>query len=188
MCPQKQLLFGTSNIHKLTEARKIIEPHGYNIQHYPVDLIELQNHKLESIAIYSLEQLPPTEHPIFVEDTGLFIEHLTGFPGPFAAYFFNTIGNDGIIKLLSGEENRNAYFKSVIAYRDEQNQIKTFFGRIDGKIANVIAGKDWGYDPIFIPLSNLNPDMLTFAKLDSEIKNKISHRALALHKLRNYLI
>ncbi|MHA2363288.1 MAG: RdgB/HAM1 family non-canonical purine NTP pyrophosphatase [Candidatus Hodarchaeales archaeon] len=183
-----KLLFGTSNKHKLAEARDVLDSHGFDVVHYPVDLIEPQDSSLEYIARYSLECLPATSHPIFVEDTGLFINHLNGFPGPFASFTLKTIGNEGILNLMRNIKDREAYFESIIAFRDEQGTIHTFSGRINGNIAEKISGTEWGFDPIFIPDSDLNPLQKTFAILETKIKNKISHRARALVKLRDFIV
>lgn len=183
-----KILFGTSNSHKLAEAKGILEPHGFHIQHYPVDLIEPQSNDLQYIAVYSLEKLPNTTDSIFVEDTGLFIESLKGFPGPYAAFIYKTIGYQGILNLLGNITRRKAYFESVIAYRDTNGVISTFSGRINGWISIQSAGsKGFGFDPIFVPESDLNPERLTFADLETNVKNQVSHRSLALIKLREFL-
>lgn len=181
------ILFGTSNKHKLEEAVSIFKETGIEIEHYPVELIELQETSLERIARYSLEQLPETKKEIFVEDTGLFIESLNNFPGPYASHAFKTLGNDGILKLLEGINNRNAYFESYIAFRDKKGTITTFSGRCNGKISLVKEGKLWGFDPIFIPIDKeLNSESKTFAQLGNEIKNKLSHRSKALISFKNF--
>jgi XTP/dITP diphosphohydrolase len=182
-----EILFGTSNAHKVKEAMDILGPHGFQIKQYTVDLLEIQDSDLEKIARVSLENLNHVEGPLFVEDTGLFIEALNGFPGPFASYVFKTLGNKGILKLLTGEINRKAYFESYIAFKDKNGTIFTFNGRCTGEISHEIKGKEWGYDPIFIP-SESNPWKNTFAELDDRIKNKISHRSLALTSLKEFLL
>lgn len=184
---KKHILFGTSNKHKLQEALEIFQGTEIRIEHYPVDLLELQDTSLERIARYSLEQLPQTNQEIFVEDTGLFIESLNGFPGPYASHAFKTLGNNGILNLLEGIENRKAYFESYIAFRNKEGQIKTFQGRCDGSIAKKEQGELWGFDPIFIPTDSiLNPDKKTFSQLGNETKNKLSHRSKALLNFKNF--
>ena len=138
--------------------------------------------------MYSLKTLPPTEYEIFVEDTGLFIESLKGFPGPYASQTFKSIGNPGIIKLLKGKQNRNAYFESCVSFRDKNGNISSFVARCNGSIAKDIEGEMWGFDPIFIPIDSLNPDYKTFSRLGDDIKNKISHRAKALEKLKKFIV
>ena len=181
-----QILFGTSNLHKVAEAKAILEPYGFIIKQYKVDLLEIQDSNLDKIAKISIENLSDIKGPLFVEDTGLFIEALNGFPGPFASYVFKTIGNYGILQLMNNLENKKAYFESYIAYKDESGSIHSFHGKCNGEISNKIKGSEWGYDPIFIP-NDQNPDKLTFAEMTEEQKNHISHRSLALESFKNFL-
>ena len=182
-----QLIFGTSNSNKLIEAKQILEPHGYKVEQYHVDLLEIQDSNLEKIAKISLENLPEMHVNIFVEDTGLFIESLNGFPGPYASFVFKTIGNTGILKLLKNETNKKAYFESYIAFKNNNGKIFTFQGKCEGEISNSLKGEKWGFDPIFIPYER-NPEKLSFSELGNEIKNDISHRAKALHSFKDFLI
>ncbi len=183
-----EIYFGTSNKHKLHEANGVFTGTGIKIIHYPVDLLELQETSLEKIAVFSLENLPEKQKNIFVEDTGLFIESLKEFPGPYASHAFKTLGNLGILKLLNGVDNRRAYFESCVSYRDLDGRIVSFLAKCEGIISPEIKGELWGFDPIFIPLSSeLNPNNKTFSELGDKIKNKLSHRSKALEKLKKYI-
>src|SRR5581483_6052070 len=117
--------------------------------------------------------------PVIVEDDGLFIQGLGGFPGPYSSYIFRTIGNTGILKLLSGSSNRSALFVSVLVYTDGKTT-RRFVGKVVGTISVKTTWTGWGYDPIFIP-SGQNK---TFGKLGEE-KTLISHRA---HAVRSFAI
>ena len=86
--------------------------------------------------------------PLIIEDDGIFINSLNGFPGPYSSYIFKTIGNKGILNLL--KQNRKAKFVSIITYCDK-NILESFDAKIDGSISKSVKGKGWGYDPIFIP-------------------------------------
>ncbi|MHA1991004.1 MAG: RdgB/HAM1 family non-canonical purine NTP pyrophosphatase [Candidatus Hodarchaeales archaeon] len=184
---KKEITFGTSNPHKVEEAIAVLENYNFNVKQHEVDLLEIQDDNLENIATTSLLQLPDKTN-YFVEDTGLFISSLKGFPGPYAAYVLKTISNEGILRLMKNFTNREAYFKSVIAYRDKNNEIMLFSGEIHGEISHELKGTVWGFDPIFIPHSKeFNSNFLTFAKMDMKSKNSISHRAIALDKLGNFL-
>lgn len=146
-----------------------------DIEAVALDLIEPQADTLEEIsqakARQAYEQL---KRPLIVDDTGLFIEALKGFPGPYAAYVQKTIGNSGILSLLQGVENRNAYFYTVIAYADASG-VKVFSGRVDGTIAASPRGTaGFGYDPIFAVGKK------TLAEMEIAEKNRVSHRAKAL--------
>lgn len=119
----------------------------------------------------------------FIEDSGLFVEALNGFPGVYSAYVFKTLGYKGLLKLMEGEENRRAYFESVVGL-SFKGEVKIFRGRVYGTIAEKPQGdKGFGYDPIFIP-DGYN---LTFAQ-SPEIKNRVSHRKRALEQMLAYLL
>ena len=82
---------------------------------------EIQSDSLQEIAEKSvLNAYRKSGMPIFVEDAGLFIDALSGFPGPYAAYVYKTIHNSGILKLMENVTDRNATFRSVISYCDDK--------------------------------------------------------------------
>jgi len=115
-----------------------------------------------------------------VEDTGLFIDALNGFPGALAAYVHKSIGLQGILKLLEGVENRKAHFDAAVAYGAPPGRIWVFTGRVYGRISLKEAGSGgFGFDPLFVPEGFDK----TFAEMSLEEKSKISHRALAFRRL-----
>lgn len=173
------MIFITANKHKYEEVKKIIP----KIKMLEMDYPEIQADTLEEVAKYAIEFLKEkVKKNFFIEDSGLFIEALKGFPGVFSSYVFKTIGNEGILKLMDGMKNRKARFISIIAYYDEE--IHTFKGECSGKISFEIRGnKGFGFDAIFIP----NESKKTFGEMDIEEKNKYSHRGKAIKKFREYL-
>ncbi|MHA1984596.1 MAG: RdgB/HAM1 family non-canonical purine NTP pyrophosphatase [Candidatus Hodarchaeales archaeon] len=183
---KKEIIFGTSNPHKVEEAIFVLKNYNFTVKQHEVDLLEIQDDSLERIAKTSLLQLPDKTN-YFVEDTGLFISSLKGFPGPYAAYVLKTISNEGILKLMNDVTNREAHFKSVIAYRDKNKNIMLFSGEIHGEISFELKGTEWGFDPIFVPHHEINPRKLTFAEMGVKSKNIISHRANALNELGKFL-
>ena len=126
--------------------------------------------------------------PIFVEDAGLFIDSLSGFPGPYAAYVYNTIHNSGILKLMEDMVDRHATFQSIIAYCDDQPQMQPecFEGESEGQITlseRREQGKSgFGFDPIF----QASGSGKTFAEMTLEEKNGYSHRAMAIRKFAQW--
>lgn len=120
--------------------------------------------------------------PLIVDDTGFFIHALNGFPGPFAAYVLNTIGNTGILKLMDGVVDRRARFTTGIAYADERG-IQVFTGTIEGTITTCPrGGMGFGYDPIF------EVGTTTLAEIPLDEKSKISHRAKALAAFHDWFV
>ena len=179
------LFFGTSNINKYREIKTIFEIiTSIQVKHASISPLEIQANNLEEIATFSLkscvEKVKRT--PLFVEDSGLFIKSCNGFPGPYSAYIFETIGNKGILRLLEKEKDRSAYFQSTIALSFEE-ETHIFTAVVDGQISNEISHVGWGYDPIFIP--NSNPTS-TFGDLGDK-KIWISHRYFATKKMITYL-
>jgi XTP/dITP diphosphohydrolase len=176
----KVAYFVTSNIHKFLEARKVLAEHNLATAKLRVDAIEIQDDSLENIARFSaLDAVKNCKLPVFVEDAGLFIDALGGFPGPYSKYVFNTVGLEGILKLMEGVKNRDAYFMSVVAYSSPTDDEPTcFVGKIKGKIISELKGTEgFGYDPIFVPNGS---DGRTFAEMSTDEKNVLSHRAQAL--------
>jgi len=175
------MLFITSNEGKFKEAKEVAKLFSVEIEWLKMEYEEIQGNTLEEIATKSAEMLSRIiKRPFFIEDSGLFIESLNGFPGPYSSYVFKTIGNKGILKLLDCVQNRRAYFKAVIAFFDGKD-IKIFDGVVYGEIAKEIRGdKGFGFDPIFLYGDR------TFAEMGEE-KNLVSHRRKALEKFFSYL-
>jgi len=119
---------------------------------------------------------------VIVEDDGLFVDSLSGFPGQYSSFVFKTIGNDGILKLLARSAKRSAYFLSLIAFYDGRI-LSISEGRVNGKITDRITEGGWGYDPIFVP----DGTDLTFAELEKN-KNEYSHRKRALEKFAQWYL
>ena len=178
-----KLFFLTKNRGKLKEARRTLADFGIKVEQLEEDRIEIQSDDLREIALYSIKQVSTDNLPIIVEDAGLFIETLNGFPGPYSSYIYKTIGCRGILKLMEGVRDRHARFKSAVAYFDGKT-VKVFLGEIDGFIAHEERGHDgFGFDPIFIPIGYNE----TFAEMGFEEKTRISHRARAFKALGAWL-
>jgi len=174
------LFFASSNNHKYYEAKKILDTFGIKLGFLKSDLMEIQSNSLKDIAMKKAKNaFSKHKKPIIVEDDGLFINSLEGFPGPYSSYVFKTIGNVGILNLL--KNNRKAKFISIITYCDKTN-LESFDGKLDGIISKSQKGKGWGYDPIFIP-KNSNK---TFAENNN--KNELSHRYKSLKKFSNWYL
>ena len=174
------LFFVSSNIHKYQEAKKILDSFGINLGFFKSNLEEIQSNSIKDIALNKAKNaFSKCKKPLIVEDDGLFINSLKGFPGPYSSYVFKTIGNKGILDLL--KQNRTAKFISVITYCDEKT-LKSFNAKLDGTISKNQKGKGWGYDPIFIPKNSKK----TFAELNN--KNELSHRYKALKKFSNWYL
>jgi XTP/dITP diphosphohydrolase len=190
---KRKLVFATNNQHKFNEIRNILAGR--------VDLVSLKDlnfnenipedhNSLEDNAMQKAFYIYNRYHiDCFSDDTGLEIEALDGKPGVHSARYAGEQCNfdDNMEKVLGkmkGVKNRDARFRTVISLV-EKGSVINFEGCIYGTIANSRKGeKGFGYDPIFQPSGYT----LTFAEMEMEDKNKISHRAIAIEKLVNYLM
>jgi XTP/dITP diphosphohydrolase len=185
----KVVFFATGNINKFNEARSILSQYGFAVGMLRLKGDEIQSDSLKEIAERSVKNAyRRCRLPIFVEDAGLFIDVLSGFPGPYAAYAYKTIHNDGIVKLMENLKDRSAKFQSVIAFCDDKSNSEPicFDGESQGEItvaARIEQGKSgFGFDPIFQPKGNSK----TFAEMTVTEKNGYSHRAIAIHKFAEW--
>jgi XTP/dITP diphosphohydrolase len=183
------VFFATGNINKFNEARSILGGKGIAVGMLKLKGDEVQSESLQEIAEKSAKNAYARCHmPIFVEDAGLFVEALKGFPGPYAAYVYHTIHNSGILKLMNDAKNRNAKFQSVIAYCDGEHSCHPliFQGEVQGTITTaerIEQGKSgFGFDPIFQPKGSSK----TFAEMTIAEKNGYSHRAMAIRKFSEW--
>lgn len=176
--------FVTSNKNKVREFRQILEPE-IQVNHIKISYPELRSDNPEEIARHSAEMLANRlRKAVVVEDSGLFIEALKGFPGTCSAYIHKRIGLHGIIKLMKDVRNRTCTYKSAVAYCKPNKKAISFLGEEKGKVAERIKGSyGFGHDPIFIPDGNNK----TYGKMKNCEKVK-KFRRKAVLKLRDYLL
>ena len=188
----KKIVFATNNQHKLHEVKAVL---GNEIE--IISLEQLNCHEdipetgntLEANALIKAKYINDKFGlDCMADDTGLEVDALGGEPGVYSARYAGEEQNskrnlEKLLYNLKDSNNRIAHFRTVIALIDS-NKIHYFEGAIKGEIIREARGKTgFGYDPVFVP-SGYNK---TFAELGSEEKNKISHRALAVNKLVEYL-
>ena len=180
----KVVFFATGNIHKFNEARVVLAQHGLAAAMLRLKGVEIQSDSLAEIARASAKAAwKQSRLPVIVEDAGLFIDALKGFPGPYAAYVYKTIGNAGLLKQMQGVKKRKATFRSVLAYCcGDSGDVKYFEGEVVGEIALQVRKADeksaFGFDPVFQPHGSGK----TFAEMTLAEKNFFSHRAKAIGK------
>jgi XTP/dITP diphosphohydrolase len=170
----------TSNPHKAREVAAFLQG-AVEVEHVDLECPEFRHSDVGEIARgkarFAYGRL---ERPLIVDDTAFSVKALRGFPGPYAAYVLDTIGYQGILRLLDGVKDRSAFFETAIAYADG-NGIRIFRGRIDGMITRSPRGREgFGYDPIF------EVNGRTLAEMPVDEKNRVSHRARALEAFREW--
>jgi XTP/dITP diphosphohydrolase len=147
--------------------------------------VEIQADTLEEISRAKCEALVgKVDAPFIVDDGGLFVDALHGFPGVFSAHALKTIGSAGILKLMEGVADRRAHFAAVVSFYDG-SEVRSFSGRCDGAITTAprSSGHGFGFDPIFVPEGQTR----TFGELPADYKNRFSHRGRALALLAAHL-
>jgi XTP/dITP diphosphohydrolase len=172
----------TSNVNKAIEIAAFFGE-TVEVKHIALDIPECRSDNIGEIsrgkAAYAYNLI---QKPLIVDDTGFSIHDLKGFPGPYAGYVLQTIGNSGILKLMEGKTDRGAQFTTAIAFADDRG-IKVFTGTVHGSITLSPRGRaGFGYDPIF----EMNGK--TLAEIPLEEKSSISHRATALLAFRNWYL
>ncbi|HUT00582.1 MAG TPA: XTP/dITP diphosphatase [Candidatus Thermoplasmatota archaeon] len=180
-----ELFFITSNKGKVQEAAEKLQPLGFSVVQKNLGYPELQADSLEEVAAWGATYVQERfEFPFMLEDAGLFIDAVNGFPGVYSKFVFFTIGLDGILRLLEKKENRKAVFRSVYAYSEPGKKPMIITGECKGTISTKKQGTHgFGYDPIFIP----DGADKTFGEMTVDEKNQFSHRAKALEKLATLL-
>lgn len=188
-----KIVFATNNKHKLNEIRKITEG--------KIEILSLSD-------IHCHEEIPETGTTLeenalmkaqfikdkfgfdcFADDTGLEVDALDGTPGVYSSRYAGEACNpqdnmEKMLRVLKGKKNRKARFRTVIALLLKGKQ-HFFEGAINGEIIEEKRGTaGFGYDPIFLPVGYDK----TFAELGNGEKNRISHRAVATHKLVEFLL
>ena len=192
--------FMTGNVGKVREAKHALEPLGFEVKQLVVEGLEIsepQCDDLEVVARSKLQQaqahLPHPDDALMVEDAGLFVDALSGFPSVYSAYVLNTLGCDGILKLMEKNDNRTAEFQAVTALL-LGDEVHVSRGVCQGVLAANASGNDgFGFDPVFVP-NDIERDGtihstngLTFADVDLNVKEQFSHRRKALDGLLKLL-
>ncbi len=170
------LVVVTQNKHKLRELTPLFNEYGVKFDMIGLAKFEIRSDDVVSVAREAARHAyQESGRPVVVDDTGLYIDALNGFPKAYPAFVLETIGNEGILKLLKGGENRDATFVSAVGFCDGTT-LRVFKGTMKGTISHEEIGNEgFGYDPIFIP----DGYSMTYAQLGFEEKTAISHRTQA---------
>lgn len=188
----ESIVFATSNPNKIKEVNELIGQTFHIIGLKEIgceeDIPETQP-TIEGNALQKAQYvLDHYQSDCFAEDTGLEVEALNGEPGVYSARYAGPQRNsqdnmDLLLQKLEGNDNRRARFKTVVALVLE-GEVHTFEGIVEGRIGFKPQGEGgFGYDPLFYPEEH----NITFAEMDADAKNAISHRGRAIRKLVEFL-
>ena len=177
------ITFITGNPHKVKEARGILNNLGITLELADLGYVEIQGN-LEDVARYGAKHAAlRLGKPVIVEDAGMFIKALKWFPGTYSSYVQDTLGNKGILKLMSDVSDRYAEFRSVIGFCTPKTEPEVFLGTVKGRIGYEEKGEHgFAYDPLFYPEGYDK----SFGELGRKEKNQFSHRRKSLEKFASW--
>ncbi|KAI2643475.1 inosine triphosphate pyrophosphatase-like protein [Xylaria nigripes] len=180
--PLSEVNFITGNANKLSEVRAILEPAAIAVRNQALDLPEIQG-SLEEVTLEKCRVAADlVGGPVLVEDTCLCFNALNGLPGPYIKWFLKSIGHEGLNNLLAAYEDKSAQAVATFGFcRGPGKEVLLFQGRTDGKIVPARGPTHFGWDAIF------EYEGKTYAEMDKEKKNMISHRGRALEALRRWI-
>ncbi len=182
----------TGNEGKVREAREYLDA---DVEQVAYDYVEVQSDDVGVVAARGARDALAAlgDGPVVVEDSGLFVDALGGFPGPYSSYVEDRLGIERVWHLAEPEADRRARFRSVVAcawYPDgslgdttsdsDDVRVETFAGSVRGRIVAPRGDGGFGFDPIF------EHDGTTFAEMSTERKNALSHRGRALAKFAEW--
>ncbi len=148
-----KITYVTGNWAKVESAKQILEPLGIEVDNVKMDTTEIQANTVEEVAMHSAKEASDRlKCTVLKNDTGLYVEALNGFPGPYTHYVDEKLGEGGLLKLLEGQENRKACFIEAFAYCEYNQEPIVFKSITEGTIALTKSGNyGWSWDFIFIP-------------------------------------
>ena len=188
----KIINFVSGNKNKYRELKDLLTEHlkDIEVRQLDIDLPELQGVPEEIVRgklKLALEKAKNLEGPILVEDTSLCFNAYGGLPGPYIKYFLKAIKQEGLYKMACAFEDHSAYAQSIFGLqKNEKSEPQLFIGRTEGEIVSPRGQKNFGlsgWDPCFKP----NCDNKTYAEMEEDEKNKISHRGKSTKALIEYL-
>ena len=188
----KIINFVSGNKNKYRELKDLLTEHlkDIEVRQLDIDLPELQGVPEEIVQgklKLALEKAKNLEGPILVEDTSLCFNAYGGLPGPYIKYFLKAIKQEGLYKMACAFEDHSAYAQSIFGLqKNEKSEPQLFIGRTEGEIVSPRGQKNFGlsgWDPCFKP----NCDNKTYAEMEEDEKNKISHRGKSTKALIEYL-
>lgn len=175
------LPIATTNPHKVSQLRVHL---GVAVRQVAIDLPEIQAIDVKQvIEAKAREAFRQIGEPVLVEDTGLYFEAWKGLPGALVRWFLQSVGPDGICKMLANETNRSARAETCLGLFDGKG-FHSFGGVVEGMVVSSPRGEHgFGWDSIFMPEGSEK----TFAEMAPEEKVEVDMRRIAALQLRAYL-
>ncbi len=185
----RNIIFVTTNLKKVEEVNALLSQYEVKVEQLAIDYPEGKEDSIEEVCYKAAFELSHKyNRELIVEDTGLFFKAYNNFPGAMPKFVYNSIGFEGIFRLLKGKD-RGAYFKSVFGYCKPGFEPRLFSAVVDGRITGMVEdselyGEFMPYDKIFIP----DGMDRVVAKMSLDEKNSVSQRGKLSHELGKFLI
>lgn len=186
------ITFVTGNAKKLEEVKRILGVGGehsgipFGLSNLKIDLPELQGEALSIAREKCIAAAEKAGGAVIVEDTSLCFNALNGLPGVYIKWFLESCGHEGLNRMIAGFDDKSAYAETIVAFSPGPGHDPVLFnGRTNGKIISPRGKLDFGWDPIFEPDEG---DGKSYAEMEKEEKDAISHRSRAFLKTREYLL
>ncbi len=184
------ILLITGNSGKADEFEELIDLKELEFVHKSLVLPEIQSMSLEDIGRFktrtALERHDDVSKydAVLTDDTALFCEVMNGLPGPLIKWFLDCLGADGIYELVKNKTGETSAECLLSLGITSTREIIQFDGIVQGKLVSPRGSYGFGWDRIFLPRNK----RFTYGEMLAKEKNKISHRALAVEKMRNWII
>ncbi|MEA3191449.1 MAG: XTP/dITP diphosphohydrolase [Thermoplasmata archaeon] len=181
-----RLVLVSGNAGKLAECQAHLEPLGWQVEADKRGYPELQAQTLAEVTGFGADWLLAhgLAPPFALEDSGLFVDALGGFPGVQSRHALEHLGLDGLLRLVAGRD-RTASFRTDLLFVDAAGRRHHLAGACAGTLAEAPRGTGgFGFDPVFVPAGH----MRTFAEMTVAEKGALSHRGQALRSLARLLI
>ncbi len=170
----------TGNKHKYEEFKTILP----NLERLVIDIPEIQSNDQKHIMKEKLKEVMKRRKGEFlVEDTGLYLDCMNGFPGPLVKWMIEKVGSEGLVEIAEKMDNTKAEAKTMIGLAEASGNMEFFQGVTKGKLVHPRTESEFDWDKIFQPEGHNQ----TYAEMNTLEKNQISQRGKALEKLREYL-
>ena len=183
------LLIVTQNLGKAEELKKLLAVDNIVIDCKNLPLLEIQSLDIKKIghcktvsALYRRHEIRGYD-AILTDDTSLTCWSLNGLPGPLIKWFLKTIGTEGLLSLVRNKKKMTVATCLLTLGMVRDRSIYQFEGNVSGKLVEAKGKSGFGWDSIFQPEGY----QVTYGEMDSTTKNRISHRALAAERLREWL-
>lgn len=184
----------SSNTGKRKSLENALDGMNYEVQTVNLDIVEPQFDEIEKIALFKAQQaFDILKRPLVVNDGGLIIPELNGFPGPYTKYVTTTLTCENILSLLEGCRNRDCYLTQCLVYVDQKGNFHEFQDKVLGTIAKEVSAvsnpRAWGtLWRIFVPKSSTRP----LAEISEEEYHSLirpnAQTNSVWNDLRNYLL